>query len=169
MQVGRFSCAARYASHRAHSKQWRLTGQMLVSNKKPADAADDGLVLDRALADPVAAFDEPERIVRHPQLSPEQKREILRRWALEIYRTDCAKTRAIAQKDFARLDKVIDALIDLDEPPRALFKHKRRLAGGDVEQGKANASFKNGALSITLPKSERAKQNVRRIAINGKS
>jgi len=27
--------------------------------------------------------------------------------------------------------------------------------------------FKNGALSITLPKSERATQNIRRIAING--
>src|SRR5438105_4402542 len=103
---------------------------MLVSNKKPSDAAEDGLDLDRALADPVAAFDEPEQVVRHPQLSPEQKREILRRWAFEIYRTDCAKTRATAQEDFARLDKVIDALIDLDEPPRALFKHKRTPTGG---------------------------------------
>ena len=142
---------------------------MLVSNKKPADAADDGLDLDRALADPVAAFDEPERIVRHPQLSPEQKREILRRWALEIYRTDGAKTRATAQEDFARLDKVIDALIDLDEPARALFKHKRTPTGEDVEQDKAKASFKNGVPSIPLPKSEKARQNVRRIAINGKS
>ena len=121
---------------------------MVVSNKKPADAADDGLDLDRALADPAAAFEEPERVVRHPQLSPEQKREILRRWALEIYRTDCAKARATAPADFARLDKVIDALIDLDEPARA---------------------FKNGVLSVTLPRSEKARQRVRRIAINGKS
>lgn len=140
---------------------------MLVSDGKPSDAADDGLDLDRALADPAAAFDEPERVVRHPQLSPEQKREILRRWALELYRADCAKTRATAQADFARLDKVIDALIDMDEPARALFK--RTPTGGDVEQDKANASFKNGVLSITLPKSARARQNVRRIAINGKS
>jgi hypothetical protein len=103
---------------------------MLVSSKKPADAADEGLDFDRALADPAAAFEEPERVARHPQLSPKQKREILRRWALELYRTDCAKTRAIAQEDLARLDKVIDALIDLDEPPRALFKHKRTPTGG---------------------------------------
>ncbi|TMJ47763.1 MAG: Hsp20/alpha crystallin family protein [Alphaproteobacteria bacterium] len=48
-------------------------------------------------------------------------------------------------------------------------RFERRLAVGDVEQDKATASFKNGVLSITLPKSERARQNVRRIAINGKS
>lgn len=75
----------------------------------------DGIDLDRALTNPAAAFDEPERVVRHPQLSPEQKREVLRRWALEAYRTDGAKTRAFAQPYSARLDEVIDALIDLDE------------------------------------------------------
>ncbi len=36
--------------------------------------------------------------------------------ALEAYRADGARTRAFAQPDSARLDKVIDALIDLDEP-----------------------------------------------------
>jgi len=118
---------------------------MLVSNKRPPDAADDVVDLDRMLANPTAAFDEPERVVRHPQLSPEQKREILRRWALEIYRTDCAKTRATAPADFARLDKVIDALIDLDEPARALFKRRQTPTGGARAAG------------------------VRRIAINGKS
>lgn len=30
------------------------------------------------------------------------------------------------------------------------------------------ASFKNGVLTVTLPKSERARQEVKRIAINGK-
>ena len=36
--------------------------------------------------------------------------------ALEAHRADGARTRAFAQPDSARLDKVIDALIDLDEP-----------------------------------------------------
>jgi hypothetical protein len=76
----------------------------------------DGIDLNRALTNPAAAFDDPEQVVRHPQLSPEQKRDVLRRWALEAYRTDGAGTRAFAQPDSARLDKVIDALIDLDEP-----------------------------------------------------
>ena len=98
---------------------------MLVSSNKASDATEDEIDLDRALADPAAAFDEPERVVRHPQLSPEQKREILRRWAFEIYRTDCAKTRATAQADFARLDQVIDTLIDLDEPARVVQANTR--------------------------------------------
>lgn len=79
-------------------------------------ATNDGMDLNRALTNPAAAFEEPERVVRHPQLSPEQKREVLRRWALEAYRTDGARTWAFAQPDSTRLDKVIDALIDLDEP-----------------------------------------------------
>lgn len=49
-------------------------------------ATNDGIDLNRALTNPAAAFDEPERVVRHPQLSPEQKREVFRRWALEAYR-----------------------------------------------------------------------------------
>src|SRR5437660_12549963 len=102
---------------------------MLVSNKRPPDAADDVIDLDRVLANPAAAFDEPKRVGRHPQLSPEQKREILRRWALEIYRTDCAKARATAPADFARLDKVIDALIDLDEPASALSVRRIAING----------------------------------------
>jgi HSP20 family protein len=52
---------------------------------------------------------------------------------------------------------------------RYFGRFERRIAVGDVEQDKANASFKNGVLSVTLPKSEKARQNVRRIAISGKS
>ncbi len=45
---------------------------------------------------------------------------------------------------------------------------ERRIPVEDVEQNKVSASFKNGMLSITLPKSQTAQQNVKRIAINGK-
>jgi Hsp20/alpha crystallin family len=37
----------------------------------------------------------------------------------------------------------------------------------DIDQDKIDASFKNGVLNVTLPKSPTAQQ-VRRIAINGK-
>jgi len=37
----------------------------------------------------------------------------------------------------------------------------------EVEEDKAEASFKNGVLSVTLPKSPKAQENVKRIAING--
>ena len=66
----------------------------MADNWKPGDP--DRLDLDRALTEPAAAFNEPPRVVRHPQLSPKQKHEILRRWALEGYRTDDADKWATA-------------------------------------------------------------------------
>ena len=38
-----------------------------------------------------------------------------------------------------------------------------------VEDGKAEASFKNGVLTVTLPKSAKAQERVKRIPINGKA
>jgi HSP20 family protein len=46
-------------------------------------------------------------------------------------------------------------------------RFERRIPVDDVEQDKAVASFKNGVLTITLPKSPAAQQKVKRIAING--
>ncbi|AZV18123.1 Hsp20/alpha crystallin family protein [Mesorhizobium sp. M7A.F.Ce.TU.012.03.2.1] len=41
--------------------------------------------------------------------------------------------------------------------------------GYEVEEDKVNAAFKNGVLTVTLPKTERAQAKAKRIAINGKS
>ena len=41
--------------------------------------------------------------------------------------------------------------------------------GYDVEEDKVSAAFKNGVLTVTLPKTERAQAKAKRIAINGKS
>lgn len=43
---------------------------------------------------------------------------------------------------------------------------ERQIPLDGVEQNKAEASFKNGVLTVTLPKSEEARQSVKRIAIN---
>ena len=67
-----------------------------VERTLKARAMNDGIDLDRVLANPAAAFGEPEQVVRQSKLSEEQKREILRRWALEAYR--------IARTDFSRLE-----------------------------------------------------------------
>ena len=47
-------------------------------------------------------------------------------------------------------------------------RFERRIPVDDVEEDKVSASFKNGVLTVTLPKSAQAKSNVKRIAINGK-
>ena len=44
---------------------------------------------------------------------------------------------------------------------------ERQIPLDGVQEDKAEASFKNGVLTVTLPKSEDARESVRRIAING--
>lgn len=46
-------------------------------------------------------------------------------------------------------------------------RFERRIAVDDVAEDKVKASFKNGVLTVTLPKSADARQKVKRIAING--
>jgi HSP20 family protein len=47
-------------------------------------------------------------------------------------------------------------------------RFERRIPVEDVDEDKIAASFKNGVLTVTLPKSVQAQQRVKRIAINGK-
>jgi len=49
-------------------------------------------------------------------------------------------------------------------------RFERRIPlGYEVEEDKVSADFKNGVLTVTLPKTEKAQANAKRIAINGKS
>ncbi|MET3912323.1 HSP20 family protein [Bradyrhizobium sp. S3.3.6] len=43
---------------------------------------------------------------------------------------------------------------------------ERQVPLEDVEEDKAEASFKNGVLTVSLPKSEKAREGIKRIAIN---
>lgn len=46
-------------------------------------------------------------------------------------------------------------------------RFERRLSlGGQVEEGRVAANFKNGLLTVTLPKTEKARANVKRITID---
>jgi HSP20 family protein len=47
-------------------------------------------------------------------------------------------------------------------------RFERRIPVDDVDEDKVNASFRNGVLVVTLPRSADAQRNVKRIAINGK-
>lgn len=50
---------------------------------------------------------------------------------------------------------------------RTYGRFERRIPVDEVERDKVNASFKNGVLTVTLPKSPSAQEKARRIAING--
>jgi HSP20 family protein len=47
-------------------------------------------------------------------------------------------------------------------------RFERRIPIKDVDEDNVSASFKNGVLTVTLPRTAGAQRNVKRIAINGK-
>ncbi|MDW9531678.1 Hsp20 family protein [Sinorhizobium meliloti] len=48
-------------------------------------------------------------------------------------------------------------------------RFERRIAlGYEVDESKVNATFRNGVLTVTLPKTEQAQSKAKRIAINGR-
>jgi HSP20 family protein len=51
---------------------------------------------------------------------------------------------------------------------RSYGRFERRIAVDDVDEDKISAAFKNGVLTVTLPKVAQAQAKVKRIAINGK-
>ena len=51
---------------------------------------------------------------------------------------------------------------------RTYGRFERRIPVEDVQEDKISAAFKNGVLTVTMPKSPRATAKIKRIAINGK-
>lgn len=47
-------------------------------------------------------------------------------------------------------------------------RFERRIPVEDVDEDQVSASFKNGVLTVTLPKAPQAQSKVKRIAVNGK-
>jgi hypothetical protein len=68
-------------------------------------------------ADPAALYADPQDILQNSHLNSEQKRDLLRRWALDAYLLDLEFSGASSNDQASRLQEVIDALIDLDGLP----------------------------------------------------
>jgi hypothetical protein len=66
--------------------------------------------------DPAARYADPQDVLRDPDLRQAEKREMLHRWALDAYLLDLAYSKGEPQSQASRLQEVIDALIDLDQP-----------------------------------------------------
>lgn len=75
-------------------------------------------IRNRAVASdpPSVHYAAPKEVLRDPALSEAEKRDVLRRWALDAYLIESASLKEDAVPRPSRLDEVIDALIDLDEP-----------------------------------------------------
>jgi HSP20 family protein len=57
---------------------------------------------------------------------------------------------------------------DLMFSERYYGRFERRIPVDEVDEGKIAASFKNGVLTVTLPKSPQAQQKVKHIAVNSR-
>ncbi|MBA1158970.1 hypothetical protein [Microvirga mediterraneensis] len=70
--------------------------------------------LDQALVDPASVFASPDEVVHDPSLSPDDKREILRRWAWDEWLQEVAADESPAPGKPSRYDEVKAALLMLD-------------------------------------------------------
>lgn len=98
--------------------------------KGPSRATLENCPAEDDQAQPGAALDyaSPNEVLRDPKRSIEQKREILRRWALAACRLDGTNMGRAAHEESSQLDKIIDALLDLDETAASPFAVKGRSA-----------------------------------------
>lgn len=68
-----------------------------------------------------ARYASPQDVLGDAKLSEAEKRDVLRRWALDAYLGECSLSRGEAVPHPSQLDEVVDALIDLDEVNRQVI------------------------------------------------
>jgi hypothetical protein len=79
--------------------------------------------------DPSDRYASPRDVLRDHSLSEAERRSVLQRWALDAFLIELALPKGDAVPRPSRLDEVIDALIDLDEPEiRRIAAHAPRSA-----------------------------------------
>lgn len=66
--------------------------------------------------DPTEIYADPQQVLRDDGLSPDRKRDVLRRWALDAYQIEIEHSRGKSLAEASRLQEVIDALLDLEDP-----------------------------------------------------
>jgi hypothetical protein len=98
---------------------------------RPTRSAED----DHARANVTSRYDRPSEVARDPKLSVERKRNLLRQWALDAYRTEVATMDGMPPSA-SQLDEAIDALIDLDGGTASMSKRStiRSATAGDRAQ-----------------------------------
>jgi hypothetical protein len=67
-----------------------------------------------AILDPAAVFNEPEEIVEHPELSTDQKLQLLRQWERDALNLSVAEGEGMAGGEESRLRRVRHAIDALD-------------------------------------------------------
>jgi hypothetical protein len=84
--------------------------------------------------DPTSHYAGPQEVLSDPRLGNEEKRDLLRRWALGAYLLDLAFSSGASGADVSRLHEVIDALTDLERQSSA------GSANGPQQEGRQTAA-----------------------------
>lgn len=71
----------------------------------------------KARLDPGAVFASPETLRDHPGLDPDQKLELLRRWAYDARELSTAEEEGMGGGEGSLLDRIEAVLAELTEPP----------------------------------------------------
>jgi hypothetical protein len=69
--------------------------------------------------DPAATYPDPQDVLRDPKLTEEEKRNVLQRWAFDAYQIEIEHSKGKLLAVPSRLQQVIDALLDLEDPQLA--------------------------------------------------
>jgi ETC complex I subunit conserved region len=100
-----------------------------IGDGKRADAARSQAAVQEG-NDPSGRYASPRDVLRDRSLSEDERRSVLQRWALDAYLIELALSKGDAAPGASRLDEVIDALIDLEEPEiRRIAARAPRSAG----------------------------------------
>ncbi len=69
--------------------------------------------LKKARLDPTAVFSSPEAVVGHPQLTREEKPDILQRWKYDAFELEVAEEEGMGGGEPSMLEQVLKALAAL--------------------------------------------------------
>ena len=96
-------------------------------------------VEDRAPYSVTACYANPSEILKSPKLSRQQKRELLCKWAFDVYRVEVTATGGIPPCSLSRLDEIIDALIELDVESVASVSKVSRISPPETTDGRSSS------------------------------
>ena len=93
---------------------WGLRAPMVGSSKDSKSISPSEI--EAAMASPASVFGSPEEVLEHPELTAEQKIEILRRWQYDAVELDVAVEEGMPGDDHPLLRRIMLALGTLTGP-----------------------------------------------------
>ncbi|HET6469207.1 MAG TPA: hypothetical protein VFG43_12605 [Geminicoccaceae bacterium] len=82
---------------------------------------------ERALSDPHGVFGEPAKVLAHPGLDAAQKRAVLENWWQDAMRLSESESEAMGGGEEAMLQRVNEALLELERQTGLGSAHKRTI------------------------------------------